>query len=519
MAMFNDATPRCSVWLFKTIDRHTIDGQSGVSARYQGKDPYIDLTPFLGDGSSIRTSKSVREPAGGFSVAFMDAAQQDWASSYSPPGYQSLESIYGLVEPMDIIEIRMWSGVGSVAPDRLYPIVMRGFVSEVQRSQAMGQDGRPQRMVTITGQDYGKIWQTFQVLHLAAYTEGKSLLSSFNLTELFGLGAVAAIPAGEFVREMVEKIINPHLAGFLPDTLPEDIPKRIETGESISVQHGAVSQSFQSMQGSVWDIMKLHGDVGVWNELYVEDREDGVHCVYRAIPALHLTAPEGTGDRKIQDDAPEPVFVELPDNDIVSLSVARSDATIANFYWVNNSRFDLVDEMQRKLSALAEDSPTVSTREYPNTAVKYYGVRPMYAETQQGEDTITNMHSGLPEKEQEERSKKEEAWIERRRRHMMEMNKDNVVFERGTLKVKGGIMRPGGQETMKAGDYVRLVMGRMIWDAYVVQIDHEFVPFQGYTQTLVFERGEGFALRTAMEGQSSSPWLVEQSRRNGGGWL
>jgi len=39
------------VWLFKTIDRHTIDGQSGVSTRYAGKDPYISLTEFLGDGS------------------------------------------------------------------------------------------------------------------------------------------------------------------------------------------------------------------------------------------------------------------------------------------------------------------------------------------------------------------------------------------------------------------------------------------------------------------------------------
>jgi hypothetical protein len=516
MATLQDATPRCAVWLFKTIDRRTIDGKSGVSTRYQGKDPYIDLTPFLGDGSSVRTSKSVREPAGGWSITFMDAAQKDWVSNFTPPGFQSLESVYGLVEPMDVIEIRMWSGVGPVPPGGRYPIVMRGFVSEVHRSQSMGQDGTPQRQVTITGQDYGKIWQTFQVLHLPSYVEGKALLTSFNLSELFGVSVVAALPAGEFIRQMVEKIINPHLAGFLPDTLPSDIPKKIQTGDSISVKHGSVNQSFQSMQGSLWDIMRLHGDVGVWNELYVEDREDGVHCVYRAIPALHLTAPDGSADRKIQDDAPDPVYVPVLDEQVVSMSVMRTDATVANFYWVNNSRFDLIDDMQRKLSAIAENSETVSTREYPNTAVKYYGVRPMYAETQQAGDEITNQQSGQPEKEHDERSVKQEAWIERRRRHMVEMNRDNVVLERGTARIKGGIMRPGGEEMLKAGDYASFVVGRMVWDAYIVQVDQEFIPYQGYFTTLTFERGEGFALRTAMEGQSSSPWLVEQSSRFGG---
>lgn len=513
MPQFQDTTPRCSVWLFKTIDRQTVDGKSGVSTRYAGKDKYIDLTPFLGDGSTVRTSKSVREPAGGFSVSFPDKAQKDWVSSFSPPGFQALESVYGLVEPMDIIEIRMWNGTGSATSEttQMYPIVMRGFVSDVQRGQGVGSDGRPVRSVTINGQDYGKIWQMFQVLYLPAYAEGKALLTSFALSELFGMAAVNAMPAGEFVRTMVEKIINPFLAEFLPDTLPPDIPKKIETGESISVQHGTVNQSFQNMQGSVYDILKFHGDVGVWNELYVEDREDGVHCVYRAIPALHLTAPEGKS-RKIQDDAPDPVYVRVEDSFIQNLSVARTDANIANFFWVNNSRFDLIDDSARKLAAIQSDSASVSLKEYPNTAVKYYGVRPMYAQTQQGGDEVKNQTGGLKQKEHEDRSTKQEAWIDKRRRLMMEMNRDNVVFERGTMRIKGGPMRPDG-ETMKAGDYVTVVMGAMEWSAYVYQIENEFVPYQGYTTTLMFERGEGFAVRMTQEGQSASPYLVEQASR------
>ena len=504
----SSATPRLTVRLYKTISRQTVDGQSAVSTRYEGKDEYIDITPFLGDASSVRTTKSVRDPAGGFSITVSDQPQQTGLS---------LESLSGLIEPMDLVEIRMWSGIGA-APQlpgvgdaqSNYPIIMRGFVSDIQRSQGVDEAGRPQRSVTITGQDYGKIWQTFQVIYLAAYAERKALLTNFNLWELFDGEPKNALASGEFVRQMIEKIINPHLDGFMPKNTA--MPRQLKTDDSISVKHGVVNSSYQNSEGSIYDILKFHGDVGVWNELYTEDREDGVHVVYRAIPALHLTAPEGK-DRKIQDDAPDPIFVEVPDDHINSMATGRGDANVANFYWVGNARFDLIDEMQRKLASIPAGDARVSLKEYPNTAVKYYGVRLMRADTQQGDDAILNMTTDLKKGSIDKRSEQQEAWIDKRRRLMMEMNKDNVVFERGTARIKGGPMRAGG-EAMKAGDYALFKMGRMTYEAYVVSVDHEFLPFQRYTTTLNFERGTGFVER-ARTVATLSPWLSEQARRGG----
>lgn len=502
------ASPRLTVHLYKTISRKTVDGQTAVSARYEGKDEFIDLTPFLNDRSSVRTTKSVREPAGGFSITFADKAEKSFASAIGfLSGGAELESVYGLVEPMDLIEIRMWSGIGP-APAK-YPIVMRGFVSDVQRSQGVGEDGRPQRTVTITGQDYGKIWQMFQVIYLAAYAEGQALLTNFGLWEMFGMEAANAMPAGEFVRKMVDKIINPHLDGFMPTRTP--LPRQIKTGDSIAVKHGVVNNSYQNMQGSIYDILKFHGDVGVWNELYTEDREDGVHVVYRPTPALHITQPKGSGSRKIQDDAPDPVYVPIEAESVQSISVARSDASVANFYWVNNSRFDLIDEMQRKLASIPKDDGKVSLKEYPNSAVKYYGVRPMYAQTQQAGDEIDNMTSGQSEASQNERSQKQEAWIDKRRRLMVEMNRDNVILERGSATMKGGPMRVDGRELMKAGDYASFRFGRVEFEAYVVQIEHAFMPFQSYTTSVVFERSTGFVERAQMGSGMASPWLAEQA--------
>lgn len=496
MGILVDARPEVSVRLFKTISRETVDGQQAVSVRYNGKKEYIDLTPFLGDGSAVRTTKSVREPAGGFSITFTD--QPEWSVF-------ELESVYGLVEPMDGVEIRMWGGVGPMPDD--YPIIMRGFVTDVQRSQVMGENGRPMRTVTITGQDYGKIWQMYQVIYLQAYSEGKSLLTTYALWELFGLKAVNTMKAADFVKAAIEKIINPFLDAMLPKHWP--MPRSIQV-DDIIVKHGTINNSYQNMQGSIYDIIRANSDVPTWNELYIEDREDGVHCVYRPIPALKLTMGKGDKSRKIQEDAPDPIFVEIFDNDVQGYSVSRSDANVANFYWVNNTKYDLIDEMQRKLQAIPARDKRVSQDDYPNSNRRYYGTRPMYAETQQSADEIKNANSGQSKDQIEKNSKKMESWIEKRGRELMEMNKDNVVYERGSARMKGGQMRPDGVEAMKAGDYARFIIGDMVWDAYCVQIDHEFLPYNGYTSTVVFERGEGFTTRIGMQ---AGAWLVEQTSR------
>lgn len=506
MPSIHDASPRISVRLYKTISRKTVDGQTAVSARYQGKDEYIELTDFMNLGSSVRTSKSVRQPAGAFSITFADMPQKSLQAVASPSA-SSLESVYGLVEPMDMIEIRMWNGIGP-APVKL-PIKMRGFVSDVQRGMAVDDEGRPQRQVVVSGQDYGKIWQMFQVIYLAAYADRQSLLTNFGLWELFGVEAVNTMPAAEFIRKMVTGIINPFIDRFVPANSP--MPREIKTGDSISVAHGVVNNSYQSAQGALYDIMKLHGDVGVWNELYVQDREDGVHCVYRPVPALKLT-PDKDGNRKIQEDAPDPVYASIPDSHIKRMTAVRTDADVANFYWVNNSRFDLIDDMQRKLEAIPKDDGKVSIKEYPNSAVKYYATRPMYAETQQGGDLVENMGSGQSPEKQAKRTVSQAEWLDYRRQAMVDMNQDNVVYERGTALVKGGPVRDDGAP-MQAGDYARFKVGRLEYIAYVTQLDDEFNMFQSYTTTLTYERGEGFVERSKMEGGASSPWLAEQATR------
>lgn len=493
-----DTSPQITVKLYKGISRQTVDGETGVSARYQGKDEYIDLNPYLNIGSHIRTSKSVKEPAGAFYLTFADKPHNQTGSS--------LESLYGLIEPMDMIEIRMWSGIGdwdvSAEGKPLYPVKMRGFISKISRSMTMSEDGKPQRTVTVVGHDYGKIWQMYQVLHLPAYNENQALLSNYGLWEIFGVEATNVMTAGQFVTTMIDKIINPFLSQFMPANTR--MPTSIKT--DIRVAHGVINNSYQNQQGSIFEILRFHGDVGIWNELYTEDREDGVYCVYRPVPSVKLQRGADTASGLIQTDATMPDIVIIDDYFIKSISTERGDDNVANFFWVNNARYDMIDDMPRKLAAIAVDDSKVSLTKYPNSAVKYYGLRAMYAETQQSDDGVTNATSGQSQQVQDTRSTQQLSWIDERLRILRETNKDNVVYERGSAMIKGGIQ-------IKAGDYALFKIGTFQFVAYVNQVDEDFSPFQGYTTTLTFERCEGFVERIKMETGTAAPWLSEQASR------
>ena len=479
--------PDIRVTLFKTIDRSSLTDGVPVSARYQGTARRIDLTPYLSETAGMRVTKGVREPAGGFTMTLAD---KPYSSGLG------VDSLYGIIEPMDFIEIRMrheadTTSAGGGGP----PVVMRGFVSRVQRAEAMGVDGRPMRAVTVVGQDYGKLWQMLQILYLPGYVIGQDTLSNFKLFERFGVGFQTAMKASDFVQQVIEKIVNPYLDNLMPADSPNPRALKLD----ISVKHGTASVTGpQNQEGTFYNLLRTYGDVGIWNELYLEDREDGVYCVYRPNPAKDVQG------KLIDSDAAEPTVIDLSDTDVISMMVERSDANVANFYWVRAPRFDLVSEQYRKLFAITGDTSTVLLDSYQNTQSKLYGTRVMYAETQQGGDDVTTFNSGQTEADQTKRDTSQGNWINDRRKIMVDQNKDNILLESGVMRVRGN-------ETIRAGTFVRLRRGSFAAEYYVVQVDHDYIPFQGFFSTLTVERGMGYVARAQREGGSDSPYYAEMS--------
>lgn len=477
--------PGVSVVLRKNIGRKTVSGAKAVSERFSGQNRLIDLTPFIGDSGRVSVRKSVREPAGSFSITFSDRMAVDQ------------DTVYGLVEPMDVIEIRM---AGDKHKSQPMPIMMRGLVSRIDRHEAMGPDGHPQRTVTICGQDYGKIWQILQIFNSPYVNPEANLITQFPFFAQFGT-AINTDYAEKFVEDVFAKVVNPFIdkmrnqAGGGSSASPL---VHIRT-DGILVKDGKVSPFGIGGWGggTIYSLLTEHCDIGTWNELFIEDRDEGPTVVYRPNPFKNVE----TGQYIMPADK-APTHVRITREDVVSMAVSRSDEQVANYFWVDSPRFLMnFGEVARMMTQYAKPGEVFVT-DYGNINPQLYGARRMFEQTNQcGRGELHN-GNGLKADAQTIVTGEAIAWVNKRRQQMVEQNKDNVVLESGSLTLKGN-------DEVRAGRYLRLAHGGMVSDYYAVSVSHDFVPMQRYVTSVEVERGMGFVNRVQRGGGRQSPYLGE----------
>lgn len=493
--------PRISIRLNKVIGRENVGGRP-VSERFKGSARTVDLTPFLGENGSVRTSKSVREPAGAFNITLADRI-----FGQGTRGLAQMESLYGLIEPMDLIEIRFarephrYRGQGF--PDDL-PVIMRGFVSKVDRVEGIGNDGKPTRSVVISGQDYGKILQIMRIIYFPNYVLGQNLLTNFRLFANYGVGFTPNQSAGAWVEEVITKVVNPYLEQLASRNGTDEEGEPISSVRLISVEAsvdtGTVSpfglNTYQG--GTIYEMLTYFGDVGPFNELFIEDREaddeqTGVVLVYRPNPFRDLDG------NWIQGEPANLVVEKITDDDLMGLSLSRSDANIANYYWVNAPRYQLNNPEILRLTAASGDEATFLLNDYQNATPNLYGIRKMEVETQQGDTAEQTRQDAQPLEVSEAERDLGVQWLAERRRVLINQNRDNVLYESGTMQLRGN-------ERVRAGQYVRLERRDFPADYYITAVDHTFLPFRSFTTAVQFERGRGFIERVTTE---QAPYLAE----------
>ena len=426
--------PEVSVRLRKNIGRRAVSGSRSVSERFAGQNRDIDLTKFIGDSGRVSVRKSVREPAGSFSITFSDRMAVDQ------------DTVYGLVEPMDVIEIRM---TGDKYKTKQIPIMMRGLVSRIDRHESMGQDGHPQRFVTISGQDYGKIWQILQIFNSPYVNPEANLITQFPFFAQFGQ-EINTDYAEKFVEDVFKKVVNPFIAkmqsqaggGAKNSPLMEITP-------DMQLSDGKVSPfGFGGWgSGTIYSLLSEHCDLGTWNELFIEDREAGPFVVYRPNPFKSVE----TG-KYINPGKTAPSHVSITREDVVSMTVSRSDEHVANYFWVDSPRFLLnYGEVAKMMTQYARPGD-VFVKTYGNISPDLYGARRMFEQTNQcGRGELHN-GNGLKAEAQTIVTGEAIAWINKRRKQMIEQNKDNVVLESGSLTLKGN-------DAVRAGTYLRMAHG------------------------------------------------------------
>lgn len=469
--------PKVSVKLIKAVRRKEIvESMPAISERYAQFNG-VDLTPWFGESGGVRVVKGIREPAGGFSITLADKKHPEF-----------LESLYALIEPMDMVEIRFAHDPYEYAkPKDGYelPVVMRGFVSSVNRAETMGGDGRPVRSIQIAGQDYGKILQILQIFYLNNSVVGDNVLTGFKLFEKFGLEA-KEMAAKEFVETLVSKVINPYMQDLTAltraDLVDASIVDFFKTEVSIEGTVNPIGvQRFDG--GSVWQLLAAFCDVGPFNELYVEDRAKDVAIVLRPNP---FERP----DRSVIQDGVKADQVSVPAEMIQSITSARSDAGVANYYWCGNTSWNILHNGTMKMLAQTGQEADFLLFDYPNSSKTYYGLRKMEVESRLGDPALLN-GDGPKAETLENQQKVFATWLDKRRHILAETNKDNVVFENGTIRMYGS-------ERVKPGHYMEVRRGAFRPRYYITRVEHDFVPYRGYWTTAYYERGTGFIDRAGL---------------------
>jgi hypothetical protein len=227
--------PGCQVLLKKNVKRQNVAGTTPMSTRYSGQNTVVDLTKYLGEGSVIRTRKSVREDAGGFSVTFCDEIDPETADTF-----------YASIEPQDSIEIYFAANSYQYAGNPL-PLIMRGIVSSVERTQGMSADGKPTMSVTVAGQDYGKILGMYQVFFMPFGQDAFNMCTSFPFFAKFGANANVT-SANSFVQQVVQNIVNPFISAMAQlDPLVQVPPTPQQRLAALNAQMSGISDQIAAV--------------------------------------------------------------------------------------------------------------------------------------------------------------------------------------------------------------------------------------------------------------------------------
>lgn len=461
-----------SVMLTRMTNRSG-SGGTGFAAPFQT----VDLTPYFGTGGAIQTQKSLNTPCGAFSLSFADRLHPEYG-----------DTVYALMEPMDFIEIRASHQPESYSGSDL-PLLMRGFVTSIQRQEQMSEDGTPYRSVVIVGQDSGKLLDQHHILFEFQAAQGKIWVEQFRLQAAFGMQP-SVLTVGEFLKQIVDKVVNPAINDMSVFTHTEMKPFQVDT---VAVQDGKVAPQLAAQIDlvSIWQIMESFCD-RPWNELFVVDREDGPHLVFRPCPFKSYL-----DDSLIIHGAEDPGAVPIDIKDVMSINVQRSDFRVANFFWVEPGVSQVESSLFVTMAALQAGWP-IDLEHDANTPT-LFGPRKMSARSALYPQDMSEVFPMLSDADKPKMGNAWVSWQVARGRQLMDLNKDNACFEEGAIICRG-------DEALEIGKYLNLTRGSEISRFYVESVAQQIRPLATWSTQLSVVRGTGWRDRTK---EAVSPFAAE----------
>lgn len=404
-----------------------------------------DITHWFGDGCTIHTSKGVFEPAGNWSITFLDKQMGG-------------DSVYARLSPMDAIDIQV-SHDGRSAPKT----IMRGFVSSVSRSESIGGDGKPARRVTISGQDVGKLWITLSLYINILADDGRDASKILQ-----GLG-----PVSKFIGESTKNMSGANLLTEFTKLMHSDLQKMLASSSLdislVAQPEGEGDVPYQLMQSmrdiTYYQFLQHCLDAGVLYELWIDDPGDGDAIVrWREM----WSGEEGSFYNEDQ---------------IQTANVSRDDSRVSNWFWYWPRTAAMLDAKDVQLEARRVGKGPQDATDYQWCAEKFFGFRKLSVE---GSLLPPGWATNADEKSKAANIGGRDSftdWVAKQTEKLKDMNKDNVRLENCVFRICG-------DESVRPGKWYTFSKNGVPYRYYAVSVEHEFNFWGGFFTTIHGMRGE-----------------------------
>lgn len=450
----------------------------------------IYLDEYLGDLGDVQIAKSLTSPMGSFTITLPDKPLKGYGAGSTNPNAAINDSVYGFIQPMDTVDFQFSHEPGTLSEQ---PIMMRGIVTNVSRSETIGSDGAPQRVVVIQGNDFGLVFNLLRLMPPSTELSNIGIrLCGWALAEKLGITEnTPTLSVTDFYTKVIETVnewLNKNEA--LTGT-------SITLDSKVAASTGVIINKFDSVDTAIWNIMAQYID-STFNEIFLEDREDGTYLVVRPNPYYDIS--NGSWIQVDQGTDPQPVRVPIDVIDIIEITAARSEEKTFNIPLMKFQSFPLAENA--RVFNVLQYIEQQNFGQYINSRDTVYGYRIFERSFVQVPIDVVNPTTNQKEAQVTQNLSKQEDFNKRRIDTVWNSIKDNVIFESGTMTLKGNHL-------VMPGRYLDITRGKFTFSVYVESVVHRFQPYGAYTTTITYIRGTGYAERMQM---SQSPYLMEGRR-------
>lgn len=433
-----------------------------------------ELAQQLGDLGQVTVSKNLYAPAGEFQIALPDMPFHGGGGWPGGPNITERKSLYDIIDVLDPIEIWLKRWQDGSATDNDWVPVLRGFVRSIGRQEQVGSDGRVQRQVVVSGHDCGAVFVMEQIVnYLSAMATGIPYPKVLEHLRQFELSA-EAMKLPDFVWGLAYESTRE-----IMDTAGWSFSK------VFSVQKGyALPWVAFGSEGPVWEMLKRFTDTP-WNEFYVREGESQPELVFRPTPWRDID------DGWLPDVAEQPPFWTIPMRNVVSLNAHRDDSEVVIYVYVQNANAHIGLNPHPLESGfnIVPDAQRAKFGDRVQTVQEFVGA-------------TKESPTSLPEEPHQQMTLDYYDWLKDRVEWLKLAGRQIHQFEHGNITIKG-------DPHIRAGDYIEVHRGVLVWSAYVVGVTHQYRPYYQYLTTIEYIRSNQWKKR---QGVGDGIWDKERKQ-------